>query len=46
VVVTVGRIGPPANPNMYIWIGGTGSPAAAAKPGIYRGNVILSLVYQ
>jgi len=46
VVVTVGRIGPPANPNMYIWIAGTVSPAAVAKPGIYRGNVILSLVYQ
>ena len=45
-VGTVGRIGPPANPNRYIWIGGTVSPAAAAKPGIYRGNVILSLVYQ
>jgi len=43
---TVGRFGSPANPNMYVWIGGTVSPAAAAKPGIYRGNVILSLVYQ
>jgi len=43
---TVGRFGPPANPNMYVWIGGTASPAAAAKPGIYRGTVILSLVYQ
>ncbi len=43
---TVRRVGPPANPNMYVWIGGTVRPAAAAKPGIYRGNVILSLVYQ
>ena len=43
---TVGRFGPPANPNMYVWIGGTVSPAAAAKPGIYQGIVILSLVYQ
>ena len=43
---TVGRLGPPPNPNMYVWIGGTVSPAAAAKPGIYRGTVILSLVYQ
>jgi len=42
----VGRLGPPPNPNLYVWIGGTVSPAAAAKPGIYRGNVILSLVYQ
>ena len=45
-VGTVGRLGPPPSPNMYVWIGGTVSPAAAAKPGIYRGNVILSLVYQ
>ena len=42
----VGRIGPPPNPNMYIWIGGTVNPAAAAKPGIYQGNVIVSLIYQ
>lgn len=43
---TVGRLGPPPNPNMYIWIGGTVSPAAAAKPGIYQGTVIVSLIYQ
>jgi hypothetical protein len=43
---TVGRLGPPANPNMYIWLGGTVSPAAAAKPGIYQGTVVVSLVYQ
>lgn len=42
----VGRLGPPPNPNMYIWIGGTVNPAAAAKPGIYQGNVIVSLIYQ
>ena len=42
----VGRIGPPANPNLYIWLGGTVNPAAAAKPGIYQGNVIVSLIYQ
>jgi len=42
----VGRLGPTANPNMYIWIGGTVNPAAAAKPGIYQGNVIVSLIYQ
>jgi hypothetical protein len=42
----VGRLGPPPNPNMYIWIGGTVNPAAAAKPGIYQGNVVLSLIYQ
>ena len=42
----VGRLGPPPNPNMYIWIGGTVNPAAAAKPGIYQGTVVLSLIYQ
>lgn len=42
----VGRLGPPPNPNMYIWIGGTVNPAAGAKPGIYQGNIVLSLVYQ
>lgn len=42
----VGRFGPPPNPNMYIWLGGTVNPAAAAKPGIYRGTVVVSLVYQ
>ncbi|MFN2572443.1 MAG: DUF4402 domain-containing protein [Gemmatimonadales bacterium] len=43
---TVGRLGPPPNPNMYVWIGGTVNPAAGAKPGIYQGTIILSLVYQ
>ena len=42
----VGRFGPTANPNMYIWLGGTVNPAAAAKPGIYQGNVVVSLIYQ
>ena len=42
---TVGRLGPTANPNMYIWIGGTVTPAAAAKPGIYQGTIIVSLSY-
>jgi hypothetical protein len=42
----VGRFGPTPNPNMYVWIGGTVNPAPAAKPGIYQGTVILSLVYQ
>ncbi|HEV8509986.1 MAG TPA: DUF4402 domain-containing protein [Gemmatimonadales bacterium] len=45
-VGAVGRIGPPANPNMYIWLGGTVSPAAAAKPGIYQGTIVVSLIYQ
>jgi hypothetical protein len=42
----VGRFGPPPNPNMYIWLGGTVNPAAAAKPGIYQATVIVSLIYQ
>ncbi len=42
----VGRFGPPANPNMYVWVGGTVNPAATAKPGIYQGTVIVSLIYQ
>jgi Domain of unknown function (DUF4402) len=44
-VGTVGKLGPPPNPTMYIWIGGTVTPAATAKPGIYRGTVIVSLSY-
>ena len=42
---TVGRFGPPANPTMNIWIGGTVNPAPTAKPGIYQGTIILSLTY-
>src|SRR5213083_2461102 len=42
----VGRLGPTSNPTMYIWVAGSVTPAVTAKPGIYRGNVILSLVYQ
>jgi hypothetical protein len=42
----VGRLGPPPNPNMYIWLGGTVTPAPTAKPGIYQGNVVVSLIYQ
>jgi len=42
---TVGRFGPTANPTLNIWIGGTVNPAAAAKPGIYQGTIILSLTY-
>jgi len=45
-VGAVGRLGPPPNFNMYVWIGGTVTPAVTAKPGIYQGNVIVSLVYQ
>jgi len=42
----VGRFGPAANPNMYVWLGGTVNPAPTAKPGIYQGNVVVSLIYQ
>jgi len=42
----VGRLGPPPNFNMYVWVGGTVTPPLAAKPGIYQGNVIVSLIYQ
>ena len=42
----VGRLGPPPNPNMYIWLGGTVTPAPTAKPGIYQGNIVVSLIYQ
>ncbi|HEV8401229.1 MAG TPA: DUF4402 domain-containing protein [Gemmatimonadales bacterium] len=42
---TVGRFGPPANATLNIWVGGTVNPAAAAKPGIYQGTIILSLTY-
>jgi hypothetical protein len=42
----VGRLGPPPNPNMYIWLGGSVNPAPTAKPGIYQGTVVVSLVYQ
>jgi len=31
---------------MYVWVGGTVNPPLAAKPGIYQGNVIVSLIYQ
>jgi len=44
-VGTTGRFGPTSNPSLYIWVGGTVTPAANAKPGVYVGNVIVSLVY-
>lgn len=42
---TTGRLGPPANPYIYLWIGGTVSPAATAKPGIYTGTIIVTIAY-
>jgi len=44
-VGAVGRFGPNPNNHMYIWIGGTVTPAATAKPGIYQGTIIVSLSY-
>ena len=40
-----GRFGPQPNPNLYIWVGGTVSPAVTAKPGIYQGTIVVSLSY-
>src|SRR5947209_429305 len=42
---TTGKLGPTANPFLYIWIGGTVSPAAAAKPGVYTGTIIVTIAY-
>jgi spore coat protein U-like protein len=42
---TTGRIGPPPNPFIYVWIGGTVTPAATAKPGIYTGTIIVTVAY-
>lgn len=42
---TFALLGPAANPTLNIWIGGTVTPAAAAKPGIYRGTIVVSLNY-
>lgn len=44
-VGTVGRFGPPPNPTLYLWIGGTVSASATQLPGIYQGAVIVSLAY-
>lgn len=44
-VGTTGRFGPPANPTLYIWIGGTVSPSPTQLPGIYTGTVIVQLAY-
>jgi hypothetical protein len=44
-VGTTGRFGPPPNPTLYIWIGGTVTPPGAAKPGIYQGTIVVTIVY-
>ena len=45
VTGATGKFGPPANPFIYLWIGGTVNPAATAKPGIYTGTIIVSIAY-
>lgn len=45
VLGATGRFGPPPNPTLYIWLGGTVNPALTAKPGIYQGTVIVTLDY-
>lgn len=44
-VGATGRFGPPPNPTLYIWIGGTVTPAPTQLPGIYTGSVIVQLAY-
>lgn len=44
-VGATGRLGPPPNPTLYIWLGGQVNPGANAKPGIYTGTVVVTLVY-
>ncbi len=44
-VGTTGRFGPSPNPNLYIWIGGTVNPPLSQLPGIYTGNIIVTLNY-
>jgi hypothetical protein len=45
VVGTTGKLGPSANPFLYLWIGRTVSDAATAKPGIYTGTIIVTIAY-
>ena len=45
VGVTDARFGPPPSPFIYIWVGGTVSPALTNKPGIYTGVVIVTVFY-
>jgi len=37
-VGAVGRLGPPPNFNMYVWVGGTVNPPLTAKPGSIKGT--------
>lgn len=40
-----GKLGPPGNPYIFLWIGGTVNPAATAKPGIYTGTIVVTIAY-
>ena len=40
-----GRLGPPVEPVMYIWLGGTVSPAAAQAGGTYTATVVALVAY-
>jgi hypothetical protein len=45
LVGATGRFGPPSNPTLYIWVGGTVLPTPTQLPGIYTGTVVLQLAY-
>lgn len=40
-----GRLGPPVEPVMYIWLGGTVSPAPAQAGGTYTATVVALVAY-
>ena len=44
-VGTTGRLGPPPRPDMYLWLGGTVSPSASQAPGVYVGNIVVTISY-
>jgi hypothetical protein len=41
----VGRLGPGPRPDMYIYIGGTVTPAPTQLPGRYQGTIMVNLFY-
>ena len=44
-VGTTGRLGPPPRPELYLWLGGTVSPSASQAPGVYVGNIVVTISY-
>ena len=44
-VGTTGRLGPPPRGDMYLWLGGTVSPSASQAPGVYVGNIVVTISY-